>query len=114
MEPEKLDLASAGSPTNRRRNSKHCPESRDRGRKIDFDRLKATLGEAVDPGKERYGLKTGRARPTCFKTIQMPSMATLVLARDESVNFDLTENVIIDRRQPGGLEAPAKVLPWGR
>ena len=32
----------------------------------------------------------------CFKTIQRPSMATLVPARDESVNFDTTENLIIE------------------
>lgn len=32
----------------------------------------------------------------CFKTIQRPSMATLVPARDESVNFDATENLVIE------------------
>ena len=71
------------------------PEIVTEGGKIDFDRLKLTLGEVVDVGKERYGMNwPGKA--DCFKTIQRPSMATLVPARDESVNFDTTENLIIE------------------
>lgn len=62
---------------------------------MDFDRLRLTLGEAVDSGKERYGLNwPGKA--DCFRTIQMPSRATLVPARSESVNFDSTDNLIIE------------------
>lgn len=71
------------------------PEIVTEGGKIDFDRLKSTLGETVDAGKERYGMNwPGKA--DCFKTIQKPSMATLVPAREESVNFDETENLIIE------------------
>ncbi len=32
----------------------------------------------------------------CFKTIQRPSMATLRPSPDESINFDTTENLIIE------------------
>ena len=47
------------------------------GGKIDFERLKLALGESVDTGKERYGMNwPGKA--DCFKTIQQPSMATLL------------------------------------
>ena len=71
------------------------PEIVTEGGKVDLDRLKLTLGEIVDIGKERYGMNwPGKA--DCFKTIQRPSMATLVPARDESVNFDTTENLIIE------------------
>ena len=71
------------------------PEARTEGGKIDFDHLKRALGEAVDAGKERYGLVwPGKAE--CFKTIQAPSIATLRPAPDESVNFDTTENLIIE------------------
>ena len=71
------------------------PEAFTEGGKIDFDKLKLTLGEAVDVGKERYGMNwPGKA--DCFKTIQRSSAATLVPARDESVNFDETENLIIE------------------
>ena len=63
--------------------------------KIDFDRLRLTLGESIDVGKERYGMNwAGKA--DCFKIIQQPSMATLVPTRDESMNFDTTENLIIE------------------
>jgi adenine-specific DNA-methyltransferase len=71
------------------------PEARTEAGKIDFDQLKRALGEAVDSGKERYGLVwPGKAE--CFKTIQAPSLATLRPAPEESVNFDTTENLIIE------------------
>lgn len=71
------------------------PEARTEGGKIDFDRLKLTLGTAVDVGKERYGL-TWPGKAECFRTIQRPSTATLRPMREESVNFDTTENLIIE------------------
>jgi adenine-specific DNA-methyltransferase len=71
------------------------PEVRTEGGKIDFDRLKRTLGESVDAGKERYGL-TWPGKAACFQTIQAPSTATLRPMREESVNFDTTENLIIE------------------
>ena len=71
------------------------PEIRTEGGKIDFERLKLALGEAVDVGKERYGMNwPGKA--DCFKTIQLPSVGTLLPCPDESVNFDATENLIIE------------------
>jgi len=71
------------------------PEILTEGGKIDFDRLKLTLGDSVDVGKERYGMNwPGKA--DCFKTIQRPSMATLVPERNESVKFDTTKHLIIE------------------
>ena len=53
------------------------------------------MGETVDPGKERYGMNwPGKA--DCFKTIQQPTLATLRPCPEESVNFDTTENLIIE------------------
>lgn len=71
------------------------PEVFTEGGKIDFDRLKVTLGEMVDIGKERYGM-VWPGKADCFKIIQHPSMATLLPCREESVNFDETENLIIE------------------
>jgi len=49
----------------------------------------------VDPGKERFGLNwPGKA--ACTQIIQQPSVGTLLPMRDESVNFDTTENLIIE------------------
>lgn len=71
------------------------PEARTEGAKIDFDRLRLALGEAVDTGKERYGL-TWPGKADCFKTIQRPSVGTLRPCPDESLNWDMTENLIIE------------------
>lgn len=71
------------------------PEIRTEDGKIDFDRLKLALGETVEIGKERYGMNwPGKAE--CFKTIQAPSIGTLLPCPEESVNFDTTENLIIE------------------
>lgn len=71
------------------------PEIFTEGGKIDPDRLKLALGEAVDTGKERYGLNwPGKA--DCYRIIQTQSSGTLLPVKEESVNFDETENVIIE------------------
>ena len=71
------------------------PEVRTEGGQIDFDRLRLALGDMVDIGKERYGLNWP-GKSACFKAIQTPSMGTLLPAPEESVNFDTTENLIIE------------------
>lgn len=71
------------------------PEAFTEGLKVDWDKLRLTLGQSIDVGKERYGMNwPGKA--DCFKIIQQPSMATLIPARDESVDFDTTENLFIE------------------
>jgi adenine-specific DNA-methyltransferase len=62
---------------------------------IDWEQLRRVLGEWVDPGKERFGLNwPGKA--DCIRVIQQPSIGTLLPMREESVNFDDTQNVIIE------------------
>lgn len=71
------------------------PEAFSEGNKIDWEKLKLTLGENVDTGKERFGMNwPGKA--DCFKTIQQPSIATLVPDRQASVDFDNTQNLFIE------------------
>ncbi|MGV8892797.1 MAG: site-specific DNA-methyltransferase [Burkholderiaceae bacterium] len=63
--------------------------------KIDFDALKRALGEWVAPDKERFGLNwPGKA--DCSKLIQQASVGTLLPMREQSVDFDTTENLIIE------------------
>lgn len=63
--------------------------------KIDHDTLLRMLGKWVEPGKERFGLNwPGKA--DCMKVIQSPSVGTLLPMRDDSVNFDTSENLIIE------------------
>lgn len=85
---ERVDLKSFDvAQENRQELLRLFPEVRTEGGKIDFDRLKLTLGEMVDIGKERYGL-TWPGKAECFRTTQTPSAATLRPMREESVNFD--------------------------
>jgi adenine-specific DNA-methyltransferase len=95
-QPEKLDLTSLDVATEQREKLKAAfPEVFTEGGKVDFERLKMTLGEMVNPGKERYGMNWP-GKSECFRTIQTPSRATLRPCREESVNFDTTENLIIE------------------
>jgi adenine-specific DNA-methyltransferase len=95
-QPEKFDLRSHDITEDKRQELLRLfPEIRTEGGKIDFERLKLALGESVDVGKERYGMNwPGKA--DCFKTIQLPSLGTLRSCPEESVNFDRTENLIIE------------------
>ena len=95
-QPEKIDLNTHDIAEDKRQELLRLfPEVRTEGGKLDFERLKLVLGEAVDIGKERYGMNwPGKAE--CFKTIQTPSMGTLRPCPEESVNFDTTENLIIE------------------
>jgi len=95
-QPEKLDLRSQDIAEDKRLElTQLFPEVRTEGGQIDFDRLKQVLGEAVDVGKERYGM-TWPGKADCFKTIQAPSLGTLRPCPEESVNFDASENMIIE------------------
>ena len=72
-----------------------CPEIATENGKIDFERLRLSLGEAVDVGKERYGVNwPGKAE--CFQSIQASSLATLRPSVSESVNFETTENLFVE------------------
>lgn len=96
VEIEKLELTSTEIVDEQRQKLKELfPEVFTEGLKIDFEQFKLTMGEMVDPGKERYGMNwPGKA--DCFKIIQQPSIATLTPSREESVDFDTTENLFIE------------------
>src|SRR6185312_1002153 len=95
-QPEKLDLRSHDVVEDKIRELLRVfPEIRTEDGKLDFDRLRLSLGETVDVGKERYGMNwPGKA--DCFKVIQTPTLGTLLPRPQESVEFDTTENVIIE------------------
>ncbi len=70
------------------------PEAFDEG-KIDWEKLKATLGEDVNFANERYVLNWA-GKSDAFRVMQQPSSATLVPCREESVEFENTENIFIE------------------
>ena len=62
---------------------------------IDFDQLKRVLGEWVEPKQERFGLNwPGKAE--CMKVLQAPAKGTLKPCKEESINWDTTENLFIE------------------
>ena len=70
------------------------PEVFDEG-KIDWEKLKATLGDEVNFANERYVLNWA-GKSDAFRIMQQPTSATLVPCREESVDFDQTENIFIE------------------
>jgi len=62
---------------------------------VDFDRLRETLGEIVDDSPERYSL-TWAGKREALRQLQRPSWGTLVPDREQSVNFDDTDNIFIE------------------
>lgn len=63
--------------------------------KIDWEKLKATLGEDINFSNERYVLNWA-GKSDAFKVLQTPSSKTLVPVKEESINFDETENIFIE------------------
>jgi len=62
---------------------------------IDFDALKGTLGEYVDDKEERYQF-TWHGKTQARRLAQTPSTGTLRPCKEESVNWDNTENLFIE------------------
>lgn len=65
------------------------------GEKINFDQLRRVMGDWVDEGAERFGL-TWPGKAACMKVIQAAATGALRPDREESVNFDESENVFIE------------------
>ncbi|OFZ68891.1 MAG: hypothetical protein A2V79_02920 [Betaproteobacteria bacterium RBG_16_56_24] len=63
--------------------------------RVDFFKLQAALGEHIDTNPERYGL-TWAGKRDAFRNVQVPSVATLRPQPEESVNWDSSENLIIE------------------
>ena len=63
--------------------------------KIDFEKLKLTLGEDVTIANERYVLNWA-GKSDAFKVLQTPTTATLAPDKKESINFDSTDNIFIE------------------
>jgi adenine-specific DNA-methyltransferase len=93
--PERFDLASE-VPADERLDALRAiaPDAFHEG-KIDFEALRRSLGDWVDPGPERFGL-TWPGKAECMRVIQEPSIGTLAPMADESKDWDTTQNLIIE------------------
>lgn len=63
--------------------------------KVDFEALKAVLGEHVEDKEERYNF-TWHGKNKARQIAQTPSTGTLRPCKDESVNWDSTQNLFIE------------------
>ncbi|MGD0751418.1 MAG: site-specific DNA-methyltransferase [Anaerolineales bacterium] len=63
--------------------------------RIDSEKLLASLGDIVDDRPERYSFSWAGKRDA-IRLLQVPSRATLLPARDESLDFDTTQNLFIE------------------
>ncbi|MEE8329192.1 MAG: hypothetical protein V3R54_04600 [Thermodesulfovibrionia bacterium] len=63
--------------------------------KVDWEKLKAVLGEDINFSNERYVLNWA-GKSDAFRALQARTTATLVPDREESVNFDSTGHVFIE------------------
>lgn len=63
--------------------------------KVDFEALKAVLGEHVEDNEERYNF-TWHGKNKARQIAQTPSTGTLRPCKEESVNWDTTQNLFIE------------------
>lgn len=70
------------------------PEAVEEG-KINFDMLRAMLGDEVDDSKEKYQF-TWNGKAKSIKLAQTPSSATLRPCKEKSKNWDTTENLYVE------------------
>jgi adenine-specific DNA-methyltransferase len=63
--------------------------------KMDFDKLRSTLGDLMDDSPERYTFTWAGKRDT-IRLLQTPTRATLIPCREESVDFDSTQHLFIE------------------
>jgi adenine-specific DNA-methyltransferase len=63
--------------------------------KVDFDVLRELLGDDVEEGEERYGLNwKGKRKARAFA--MTPSLGTLLPAPEDSVDWDTTQNIVVE------------------
>lgn len=92
---EKLDGLSMDIETeNKERLKAVFPECFTEG-KLDIDKLLSFCGEYITDDYEKYEFKW-KGKSECLRLAQKRSMATLRPCREESVNFDTTENLYIE------------------
>lgn len=70
------------------------PEAVEEG-KINFEMLRAMLGDDVDDSKEKYQF-TWNGKAKSIKLAQTPSSATLRPCKEKSKNWDTTENLYVE------------------
>jgi len=92
---DKLDLNSLNITEERKSQLKQIFPEIFTENKIDFDKLRMALGDEIEESQERYEMNWA-GKKDAFKQVQIPSKGTLRPCKEESVNFDNTENLYIE------------------
>ena len=95
QKPDKLNLQSMIITEEQKKKLKQLFPEVFNEKKIDWEKLKATLGEELDNGQERYNMNWP-GKKDCFQIIQEPSLATLKPFKKESLDWDKTQNLFIE------------------
>jgi len=93
--PERFDLASEVPSDDRLAAIRAEFPEVFREDKVDFDALRRSLGDWVEPGPERFGL-TWPGKAECMRVIREPSIGALAPMVEDSADWDTTQNVIIE------------------
>ena len=108
-QPKKLKMESMNITEEQKKKLKQLFPEVFSEKKIDWEKLKSTLGESLDTSPERYNINwPGKA--DCFRIIQEPSRATLKPYKKESLDWNKTKKPFYRRRQSGGIKTAPKVL----
>lgn len=92
----KFDLQSVDILENRRQEILRLfPETHTESGEINFDLLRSSLGDVVHSGPEGFGM-SWPGKTDCVKVMQRQSLATLRPSVEESVNWETSQNVIIE------------------
>lgn len=92
---KKINLTSANLSEEKLKELRHILPEVFSETKIDWDRLKLVLGDNIDPRVEKFSF-TWAGKSSAIKNVITPSTSTLRPAKDESINFDTTENIFIE------------------
>ena len=93
--PDKLDLQSMSIAEDQKKKLKQLFPEIFTEKKIDWEKLKATLGEELETGRELYNINWP-GRRDCFRIIQQPSLGTLKPCKKESLDWNNTQNLFIE------------------
>lgn len=63
--------------------------------KVDFEKLQQVLGDYVEDGKERYNF-TWNGKGRALRLSQTPSLGTLIPCKEESKDWETTQNLYIE------------------
>ena len=95
FQTDKVNTTSADITADRIADLQHLfPEAFSEGR-VDFNKLRAALGDIVDDGKERYAF-TWAGKSDALRALKAPSAATLIPSPEESVNWGTSNHLFIE------------------